>query len=251
MKMRMAMSKLQEFAAFVKKAQTRIYLKPGEKAPEGVKVIEGKKHGRYYFGVGNGPEESEEEKQPSAVEGEQESSPEEWAKSLTEEELGAIADWQTSDWVEMREWQVNGRGSEEVKQKLLAFNNAMNKDGKYQGVVYRGLSLEEEDFNKIANSKTIELEAHSSSSKDLKVGTQFAAFGTKTDKAVVLQIKAKSGVDIEPISVDAFKEQREVVLPKGNKYKVLGKKEMSYREIYGSGPSVRSGGIVILELEEI
>jgi hypothetical protein len=151
----------------------------------------------------------------------------------------------------MRQVQITGKGRPEIEAELAALDAAMAKDGSYQGTAYRGLAdLSEDDYKKILTSKSIELNAHSSASKDAAEALNFA-IPIGGGKSVIFQIKAKSGVDITSISVDAFKNQQEVILQKGAKYKVTGNREADYKEFYPAGSKVRPGKITVLSLEEV
>lgn len=124
---------------------------------------------------------------------------------------------------------------QQAKGALAKFDSALNKDGSYEGTVYRGLNnLDDESFDSIVNSKTIEMKSHSSASKDL---TQAKAFtqGSK-GKSVLFKIQSKTAVDIEAVSHKVWAAQKEVILKKGTAYKVTGQS--------------KSGGVTVLHLEE-
>ena len=255
------MSSLDRLDSFIK--EQKIYLKPGEKAPEGVKVLTGRKQGKYYLSSGREAKQEENKPQDNAQIEKPISNPEvhglsgeEWVNSLNEEEKSAVDAWQSHHWDEMRQYQIKGTGHEDIKNELMNLNNAMNKDGHFQGEVFRGIDgLSDEDYNKILNSKTVEWNAHCSSSKDSKVALGFAAF-SHSGKRVLFHVKTKTGVDITPLANvspvgAAFSNQQEVILPKGKKYKVVGNKEADFKDFYSPKEKVREGKVTVLTLEEI
>ena len=146
----------------------------------------------------------------------------EWDDSLSESEKDHLGVWQGSGYSKIRNAEM-GQGNEVDIERAKAFNAALDKDGAYEGVTYRGLhDLDDASYNSIVNSTEIEWKASSSATKDKAMGEYFAR---GKNNNVVFRIQGKTGVDISSIS-ELGKEEKEVILRKGTKYKVLGRADV-------------------------
>lgn len=145
----------------------------------------------------------------------------EWADTLGANERKVVNYWQGSGYENIREIQKTGKGSASLKSAIKDLDKALDRSEGYGGDVWRGLNnLNSKDFKKIANSTELKWDALTSSAKDEAAAARFLR-GEK-GKSVMLRIRNKSGVDITPI---VGKEEAEVLLRKGTKYKVVNSAE--------------------------
>lgn len=136
-----------------------------------------------------------------------------WEASLDKGEKEVLSKWMGREWWKMREAQIKNRPYKDLE----ILNSALDKDGSYSGQTYRGInSLSKKDALSILHSKEITLNAHSSSTKLRSKADAFAE-GKSGTHSVVFTIAGKSGVDLSSIN----SLEKEVILKKGTKYKVL------------------------------
>ena len=141
-----------------------------------------------------------------------------WVGSLTDGDIKAINRW-TGDtgYKQIRTAQKKGK----IDGSTKAFEDALNKDGSYDGTVYRGLSrLNAKQAKSLLNAKEIKFDAHSSASKHSRIAEQFASANASNTHNVIFEIKAKTGVDIGHSKLTKYPKEAEVVLKRGTKYKV-------------------------------
>lgn len=136
-----------------------------------------------------------------------------WEKSLSIEEIDAIERWTKTDWTTIREYEKDGVDDALVR----AFNGALDKAPKYDGVVFRGLHIVSKDLKDklFTVGAEVGFRASSSASRDSDVARSFAV-GSR----VILQIRCKTGVSIENLS-NTDEPEQEVVLRRNTRYRVV------------------------------
>ena len=158
-----------------------------------------------------------------------------WQEALSKNEKNVIAEWQTGGYEEIRKAQI-GQGNDSSNKLASLFESILNKDGHYKGVVYRGIhDLTDEQIDAIASAKEISFDAVSSSAKDEEATHKFLMSEVPVGepdkgKSILFKIQTKSGVDLKPVSMDFFKDENEVVLRKGTKYEVVGRKKRTIHQ---------------------
>lgn len=104
--------------------------------------------------------------------------------------------------------------------KAQDINNLLQKMPKYDGAVYRGLSLDEKGFQAfLATNKAggkMSLNAMSSFTTDTGVAKRYSS---GNDHGVLLAVQNRSGVSIKNLS--KYKGEDEVLVPRGTKYTIL------------------------------
>ena len=120
-------------------------------------------------------------------------------------------------------------------------NEFLNAAPKFQGSTYRGLRIKNSELTTFLESSArgIKLDAMSSFSSDQTQAKMFASTGGDvTQTGVLLKVKSnRSGVSIRSFS--KFPDEKEVLTPKGTKYRAVKKSFSKAKNMY------------ILELEEI
>ena len=155
--------------------------------------------------------------------------PDKWAKSLSSDELRVIDYWQGSGYEDIRNIQRTGKGSESLKTAIDGFEKALDRAKPYEGTVWRGLhDLDDKAFNKLSKSKTIEWKSLTSSASNQKAALRFVRSERKGGRSVLFEIRNKSGIDLTSV---VGKEEAEVLLRKGAKYRVVGQSEETYTVI--------------------
>ena len=162
-----------------------------------------------------------------------------WKSALSERESTAILEWQYGGYEEIRKAQI-GNGTPQGNKLAAIFESALDKDGQFEGIVYRGIhDLTDEQITTITSSKEISFDALASASKDEEVTHHFlmseVPIGVPDKgKSVLFKIQTKTGVDLEPVSSGSFAREKEVVIRKGTKYEILGsKKRIIHQKIKG------------------
>jgi len=164
---------------------------------------------------------------------------EEWFKNLAEGERNAIGDWQGTGYKDIRDAQIRGKATPEIKRAVKNMERALDKDGKYEGEVFRGLNnLDKKTFDLIGNSRTIKLDALTSGTKDANIANRFT-IGKVNTKSIRFQIQSKTGVDIESVSRSMFTAEREVILRKDAVFNVVSKTEQNVTAILPDGRKIR------------
>lgn len=114
----------------------------------------------------------------------------------------------------------------EIKQQNDNLNNYLDQANKYQGNIYRGMSVEGADAESVLAKykvgSSVDLDSKQSWTKDLSnVNNRLTsvANGQKNPVKITLEYpNSKSGVDVSGQS--NFPEESEVIIPKGTSYKV-------------------------------
>lgn len=120
-----------------------------------------------------------------------------------------------------------------------SIESAFSIADKSPGVVYRGMNLDAKSLATVMSKDTFETDAMSSASRSADMAANKFAVRRDIGTAVVMKLTHKSGLAIETQS--QFPEEREVLLPKGAKFKVT-KKSMVKSE---------DGDTVLIEMEEL
>ena len=123
-----------------------------------------------------------------------------------------------------------------VQSSIEAIDRYVKKMPAFEGVIHRGMTFKSEGDRKSFLSKIsggYSLEAMSSFSSSRGIAEDFA--GTSSN-GIIFTAKNKSGASIKQLSTT--KEEEEVLVPKGVKYKLVGKPK-------------KVGGVVVVEMEEI
>lgn len=124
-----------------------------------------------------------------------------------------------------------------MQRHAKGINKYLEKMPKHDGVIYRGLEIDENKFDTKIFEKSLTnpkgLDAFSSFSTDREVAERFARRGVAgsigEDKfEVILTVRNKSGVSIQALS--RTPQEDEVLVPKGTKYKILAKKDTTKME---------------------
>lgn len=168
---------------------------------------------------------------------------ENWIPLLNKDEISAINDYTRGDFKAIRALQAGDTKKlnifrEAYKEKDFDiietnFTKALNKDGRYEGIIYRGIHFDSKsDLNNFLKNKKIVLDADASASISQKIANEFASQGQIN---VILKIKSKSAISIENLS--SFRQEQELILRKGSKYAV--------------GKKIAKGNMMTVELIEI
>jgi hypothetical protein len=118
------------------------------------------------------------------------------------------------------------------KRHIDGIYNYIEKAPKYDGEIHRGISLKQAGFNQSKFEKQLEkgLDSLSSFSSNMRVADKFSSEGgaSSDDLRIVLSVKNKSGVSVKRLS--SIPDEDEVIVPKGVKYKIVGKEEREFRD---------------------
>ena len=118
------------------------------------------------------------------------------------------------------------------KRHIDSIYNYIEKAPKYDGEIHRGISLKQAGFNQSKFEKQLEngLDSLSSFSSNMRTADKFSSEGgtDSDDLRIVLSVKNKSGVSVKRLS--SAPDEDEVIVPKGVKYKIVGKKETEFRD---------------------
>ena len=123
-----------------------------------------------------------------------------------------------------------------VQDSIDSIDRYVKKMPAFEGVIHRGMTFKSEGdrasfLSKI--SKGYSLEAMSSFSSSRGIAEDFA--GTSSN-GIIFTVKNKSGASIKQLS--QTKEEEEVLVPKGVKYKIMGNPK-------------KVGGVIVVHMEEI
>ena len=143
---------------------------------------------------------------------------EEWQNSLTDQQKKAIYNYTSSDYTNIRDYQMgNKSGSyEEIKIKANLIKEALKRAPNYKGKTFRGIAgLSDEAYKSIINKKEIAFDAFTSTSKSRGIASGFA-FRKKNN--ILFKIESKTGADIEQLA--KFANEKEVLFNKGSRFTV-------------------------------
>ena len=156
---------------------------------------------------------------------------------LTEIEDRSVAAWISGASTDIR----IAEAAENINKNIKLFHGALNKFPEHKGLVFRGMTLDEvglKEFTSLKKGATMTYNASASASKVREVSKRFTEpgiFSIGREKKVMFNIQTKTGADIS----SKAKEQAEVVLRKGTKYRV-------------TKTEANSGGLdLIIHMEEI
>ena len=145
----------------------------------------------------------------------------EWKKTLTKEEKEAIKDWSGDFYTDMRKYQSTGKGDSDVINAVNRMQSALDKDGSYNGVAWRGASARPADYKELLNAKEVSMKAFTSASTKSDVAMDFLNSVKAGRQRVLYKIQTRTAVDISRASV--VKHEAEVILRQASKYKVIGR----------------------------
>jgi len=145
----------------------------------------------------------------------------EWRDALSKEEKEAVKNWSGTDYTDIRKYQKTGRGDDYIKQVTQNLENALNKDGAYDGVAWRGASARPVDYKELLNAKEFKFNAFSSASTKSSVAQDFLGMVPENRKAVLFKIHSKTAVDISKAS--KFAKESEVLIRHDKTFKIINK----------------------------
>ncbi len=165
------------------------------------------------------------------VEGKPRLSEAKWIESLSEDEREAIHHYTAGEYERIREYQKTGKGFMQTKRFTEAIENSLNRAKPYEGTVYRSLyNLDDRSFKKIGLAKELEWDALSSSSIIRKQGMSRLGYGEPGTKSVLFTIKNRTGINIEKAVARTFTAEREVLMRKGARYRVISTKRFTFTD---------------------
>jgi hypothetical protein len=148
------------------------------------------------------------------------SSGSEWYSSLSDGEKGSISAWQGKKSHDIREAE-RGKGDAESQELAETFNQALDKDGNFEGTTYRGIDASEKHFDSLQGADEITLNSSTSATTDIRVASEFAgSHQPDVERPIVMEIHGKTGVDISSIVPEGHPNEKEVILRKGTIYHV-------------------------------
>jgi len=154
-----------------------------------------------------------------------------WKDSLTEEEREAFTYYTEEGFYEIRRCQNLRRGcTQAIKEYIRHLYNAMDRAPKVKGMVYRGMTMRSDKFAEFMSKlerykKLIDNGFLSTSRKREKAIGFMKQEGRLNRESVLLEIKAKRGVNIS--SVSYYEEEAEVLLYPGARLKLV---DLSFNE---------------------
>ncbi len=156
-----------------------------------------------------------------------------WVTSLNQAEKDGIQYWSGDVYAvqAVRDTHAGKVVADKIKNKAKAFDAAMGRAPKYEGMVYRGQSLP--GVKKLKVGDTHDFKYAISTSKKFDVAEEFA--GYSVDDAVVFEIRTKSGVDIADLVVEDYQNQAEVYLRGKKQYRVVSKRWVKDVDFDGGG----------------
>jgi len=166
-----------------------------------------------------------------------------WDSNLTHNEQLALESWEESSWV-LKNAQINPSEAQDwVTDQVHDLESAYAKAPKFEGDAYRGMNVSE--GNAILNAKpgdVLTTDSFTSFTEDPKMAKKFAT-GFRNESvqshAVVMKVTTQSGMSRGQFS--RYPKQKEVILPKGARHRVLSVKSTTF----GGKPGVA------IELEEL
>lgn len=151
-----------------------------------------------------------------------------------DQRIGSITfDYQSRTYEEINQSFHEGKATPEAKE----LNDLINEYGDLDApiITYRGTHLSHEMMAKIIVGKTIRLPGLQSTSVDVGEATRFGS--------TILEIKAIRGIAIGG-------SERELLLPHGNRYKVVGRKMLDVDSTVGHSTLVERKRIEVIQLEQ-
>lgn len=140
-----------------------------------------------------------------------------------ERTVQTLRDWSQTDYSDIRAVQMGAKARPKPVQQAKDIDDFIKNSKPYNGSIYRGLVFRDEKeaiFELTKGSDTIEQKAHSSWSSSRAKGLEFAEMrGGTRQQPVLVETVNKTGAPMANLS--AFKEEMEVIVPKGSKHKIL------------------------------
>jgi len=144
---------------------------------------------------------------------------EEWVTSLDKSERRILDYWRGSGYEKIKQAQITGKYPSELKKYIKDMEKALKRAPKYDGTTYRGLhDLSSSSYKKLLNTEIFEWKSFTSGSISKQEALEFAGRGARNKKSILFKIQSKSGVDMQTLY---GKEEAEVIMSKGNKYKIV------------------------------
>ena len=144
----------------------------------------------------------------------------EWRKTITKEEKDAINFWKSNAYGDVKNYQRTGKGTVNTKSIAKEIEKALDRDGAFEGTIYRGLfDISPKKIEILKKSKRLTWDSLSSGTKDKKIAKRISTWSSAGNKGVIFEIKNKTGVDIGKIGI--LGEEKEVLMRQGAKYKVV------------------------------
>ena len=145
---------------------------------------------------------------------------EEWQKSLTPNQKEAFKEYTGMHYNDIRKYQQTSEGPEEIIKWTKDLEEAFKTAPRWTQKTYRGIrNLKPNVLESIIESKTLEFDAFTSTSKTFDKAKGFASPSNFANNSIVFEIEGKTGVDIEDVS--KFKREKEVLFHK-SKFRVGG-----------------------------
>lgn len=161
-----------------------------------------------------------------------------WVKSLDKNERAAVEEYRVS-WDEMRDAdRKDGKQDPSTEAKLNALYNAITKAPEVSSPIYRGLTMRNDiDFENLKVGKTFTNSAISSFTTNPKVAELFAGMNANSNKKPFVLLECNSpkkaySIESLPSKSGSNKSDKEALVPKGVKYKIVGVEKMSLK--YGN-----------------
>jgi hypothetical protein len=114
---------------------------------------------------------------------------------------------------------ANPRLEAEVAEKVKHIESALKRAPNYSGTTYRGLAGLSDDAREALTrvGETIRWDAITSSSTAEGIAMDFSAGG----RGLIFKITNKTGVDFRSIAMEGYRFEKEVLLRKGAKYRIM------------------------------
>ena len=181
----------------------------------------------------------------------------EWEKSLTPEEKTSIGIWTgNKGYHSMRNCQNKGEGcTESTVKHIETMQKALNRAPEHKGTVYRGLhfnsSKERAEFlARVERDGELVDKGYTSTAYKRELAEKFAFKLTSNmyaryklaDKAVLIKLVSKRGVDISKVS--RYKGESEVLMSPPSKWRLKKMRKSAY------GVGKRRKDLIIMDMEE-
>jgi len=146
-----------------------------------------------------------------------------WQKGLSGEKKEAIETWMMDMGDSVRKIRLidAGQGAKlslAIRRQAYEFRTAISSAPNWKGRVFRGLSLTDKQLEQLSKVDSLmRVKAASSATPDAKVAHQYMrAHGRR--KRVLLDLRTQTGRDVGSVFPDQW--EKEIVLPKGSKYRI-------------------------------
>jgi len=158
----------------------------------------------------------------------------EWVKGLSTSETDAIGYWQKEGYTMIRKLEsgreIPSAAMPAVKRQATNLYSALDKAPQYKGTVYRGLkNLDDDVANALIKGETVTFDALSSATRERQIGNIFAERSSK-GQSIIMEIRTKTGVEINGASVGSYLSEKEVILRKGTQYRVVESRSLGLTE---------------------